>query len=334
MAVLVAGIAASQGVSVEPENGTLANGTTLKPDGYASKGSSVKFAAGLGVPQDVQAFTGGSSVAIVWSGVPGASRYGVFRNGVKIGEAVPRSPSLAYINGTRYIDGSVSAGANYNYQVQTMNTAGQVSTLSAVVSVAVPTASQSAPTVIKDTSAAPDLANWLNSEVIPEVVVWYPKLAHKLSYPNYQAPQQITFNFSTDANTVAYAADDVITLGAAWFRAHPDDAGAAIHEAVHVLQGYTQNPPPGWVVEGIADWARYYLYQDQIVSPPGAGANYTDGYRTSAYFLQWIQTRYGKPDFVRMVNIAAHNGTYSDAIFIQQTGKTIDQLWQQMLAGQ
>lgn len=334
MAVLVASMAAGQGIGVEPEAGSLTSGASIRPDSTASKGSSVRFSAGLALPQNVQAFVGGNSVAVVWNEVVGATRYGVFRNGVKVGESVPQSPSLAYIHGSRYIDTAVSTGTSYSYQVQTMNNLGQVSMLSATAVATVPSSSQSVPTITVDTTAAPDLANWLTSQVTPEVAIWYPKLANKLSYPNYQAPQQISINFTTDADTVAYASGNAITLGAGWFRANPDDAGAAIHEAVHVLQSYSQNPPPGWLVEGIADWARYYVYQDQVVSPPGSTASYTEGYRTSAYFLQWIQTRYTKPDFVRTINIAAHNGTYADTIFVQQTGKTIDQLWQQMQAGQ
>ena len=82
---------------------------------------------------------------------------------------------------------------------------------------------------------------------------------------------------------VAAAAGTNIYCGADWFRQNlsGEAKGVAVHELVHVVQQYDRaqrscpRPPiPGWVVEGIADYIRWFLYepetraQNHSVRPP------------------------------------------------------------------
>ena len=46
----------------------------------------------------------------------------------------------------------------------------------------------------------------------------------------------------------------LITGSVKYFRAHPDDFGAMVHETVHCVQSYGDRSNPGWLVEGIADY--------------------------------------------------------------------------------
>jgi hypothetical protein len=102
-----------------------------------------------------------------------------------------------------------------------------------------------------------------------------------------------------------------------------------VHEMTHVIQRYSNCA--GWLTEGIADWVRYYNYEpDRKPGKPGPSNYYTDGYGVSAYFLQWIQTRVG--DMVYWANKDCREGTYNDELWPRLTGRTLDQLWGEMMA--
>jgi len=58
---------------------------------------------------------------------------------------------------------------------------------------------------------------------------------------------------------VAATAGDRITGSVQFFKAHPDDLGAMIHETVHVVQHYQRRRNnPSWLVEGVADYVRFF----------------------------------------------------------------------------
>jgi hypothetical protein len=85
-----------------------------------------------------------------------------------------------------------------------------------------------------------------------------------------------------------------------------------------------------WLTEGIADYVRLGHYEPDT-PPPRINpdrAKYTDSYKTTATFFRWIEKSYDK-EFVKKVNLALRNGTYSLGLFKQYTGKTIDELWEE-----
>jgi hypothetical protein len=107
--------------------------------------------------------------------------------------------------------------------------------------------------------------------------------------------------------------------------ANPDDLGMVVHELMHVVQvGYRDCP--NWLVEGIADYVRYYWFDPISRRPrPGAGSNCTDGYGTTAAFLDWTAHRYA-PNLLRNLDQGFRSGVSAEAIFRSATRKTIDQL--------
>lgn len=113
-----------------------------------------------------------------------------------------------------------------------------------------------------------------------------------------------------------------------------DDIGSLVHELAHAIQVYTTAPGcPTWITEGIADWVRYYNYEpNRKPSKPGTNNKYTDGYGVSAYFFDYINriTNYS-PNMVYWVNKDCREGNYADTIFPRLTGKTLDQLWADMM---
>lgn len=101
----------------------------------------------------------------------------------------------------------------------------------------------------------------------------------------------------------AYASGSTISMNAEWFRGqlNGEARGAVVHEMVHIVQGYPGRgrrvrnvvAPPGWIVEGIPDYIRWFLYEPHTkgaqLSPQAlAGALHDASYRTSANFIDWV----------------------------------------------
>jgi hypothetical protein len=177
-----------------------------------------------------------------------------------------------------------------------------------------------------DTSATPELKDWAD-KLRPEVEKWYPIIVGYLPSDGFNAPRKFTITFKV-MDGVAYTSGTSIVGAAAWFKAHPDDQGAIIHELVHVVQQYHSRRNPGWLVEGVADYIRWIKYEPPTKRPhPNpARAKYTDSYRTTAAFLEFVAANYEHEIAVRL-NEAMREGRYQPELWKEYTGKTVDELW-------
>lgn len=194
---------------------------------------------------------------------------------------------------------------------------------------------------VVDATQAPDLMAWAESKMMPVVQEWYPKVVDLFPGENFTAAAEVLLQFKTDMGGVpAYAGGNQVSLNAQWFRRElPREArGSVVHELVHVVQSYgrarLRNPgaerPPGWVVEGIADYVRWFLYE-----PESKGAEITAGnwerskhdasYRTTANFLDWVIRTQDK-ELLRHLNAACREGRYSAALWKERTGKSVEEL--------
>ncbi len=165
---------------------------------------------------------------------------------------------------------------------------------------------------------------------------WYPRIIEILPGEGFVPPTKVTITFKTDYKGVAAAGGDQVTCSAKWFTEHPEDLGAIVHELTHVVQHYTRGPRPGWLVEGIADYVRFFRYEPVSARPhPKANrAHYTDSYRTTAHFLNWAQEAYDK-DLVVKLNTACRHGKYTEELWKEYTGKPLADLeaeWKVALA--
>jgi hypothetical protein len=192
-----------------------------------------------------------------------------------------------------------------------------------------------------DASLAPDLREWVEKELMPVVCDWYPKLVSMLPSKGYTAPAAVVIEFRDDmGGTPAYAAGNKVSLNAQWFRQQlkGEAKGCVIHELVHVVQNYGRaratNPratqTPGWVVEGMADYIRWFLFEPQlkgaeITRGNFQRSNHDSSYRVSANFLNWVVATHDK-NFIQKLNAAAREGDYSEKIWTDSTGKTAAQL--------
>ena len=194
-------------------------------------------------------------------------------------------------------------------------------------------------TYILNTTKAPQLTEWCEKELMPVVEKWYPKLVEMLPSDGYRAPDQVSFEFRTDmGGTPAYAAGNKISLSATWFPGQltNEAKGCVVHEMGHVVQNYwrarqtNRNPKetPGWVTEGICDYIRWFLYEPESKGAgiaPGRRANYSDSYRTTANFLDWVADKKDK-ELLRKLNAAAREGKYEEKLWKEWTGLTVQEL--------
>jgi hypothetical protein len=191
-----------------------------------------------------------------------------------------------------------------------------------------------------DTSDAPDLTEWAEKELAPVVTQWYPKIVKMLPSDGYEAPRSFSITISPRIGGVAAAAGTRVRCSAVWFRRNLEGEakGAVVHELVHVVQQYGRarriNPQatrsPGWLVEGIADYIRWFLYEPEtrgaeITQRNIERARYDGSYRVSANFLNWV-TQNCDREVVPKLNAALREGRYREELWTEYTQKSVSQL--------
>jgi hypothetical protein len=199
-----------------------------------------------------------------------------------------------------------------------------------------------------DTSETPDLKEWAHKELAPVLQQWYPKIVRMLPSDGYQAPESVRIIFSENMRGVAATGGTSVRCGAGWFRRQLEGEakGAVVHELVHVVQQYgrmRRSDPnatrtPGWLVEGIADYIRWFLYEPEtrgaeVTARNIARARYDSSYRISGNFLNWVTETYDR-NIVRKLNAAARRSRYNEELWKKATGRTLKELgdeWKQSL---
>jgi hypothetical protein len=188
--------------------------------------------------------------------------------------------------------------------------------------------------VTVDTSEVPELADWGN-KAKGLVEKWHPIVSEMLHSDGFTPPAQIKIVFKKEMRGVAFTQGATIVIAADWVKKHPDDLGMVVHEMTHAVQSYPGgNRGAGWLVEGIADYVRFYHYEPKTkLTLDPRRAKYRDGYRTAAMFLAWIEKTHDR-DIVRKLNAALRKGEYKDELFRTCTSKSLDELWGLFLASQ
>jgi hypothetical protein len=197
-----------------------------------------------------------------------------------------------------------------------------------------------------DTTETPDLTEWTHKELGPVVRQWYPKLVKLLPSEGYEPPARVSITFSANMQGVAATGGTRVRCAASWFRQNlqGEAKGAVVHELAHVVQNYGRarrtdpnaTRTPGWLVEGICDYIRWFLYEPEtrgaeITSRNISRARYDGNYRISGNFLNWVTETHDK-DIVRKLNAAAREGKYSEDLWKTATGYTVQELGEQWKA--
>jgi hypothetical protein len=189
--------------------------------------------------------------------------------------------------------------------------------------------------VIVNVDDAPEMKDWAEKTArICERE--YPMICEELRSDGFKPRSLITMTLKSDYRGVAATGGGRITGSVKYFKAHQDDVGAMVHETVHVVQQYRTRNNPGWLVEGIADYIRFYKYEPKKARPPSRErARYNGSYRITAAFLDFVSEKYDK-DLVRKLNKAMREGEYKEELWQSITKKTLPELeaeWKQSLRG-
>ncbi len=189
-----------------------------------------------------------------------------------------------------------------------------------------------------DATLAPDLKDWSKEKLQPVVMEWYPRIVELLNSEGFYPPQKVTLRYQNEmGDKPAWAEGPNIALNIGWYRdqLQHEALGAAVHELVHVAQLYPitrRNDPakPEWIVEGIPDYVRWYLYEPQsqgaeLTSHSLPEARYDGSYRVTANFLEWASRTYDK-DLIQKLNTSVREGKYSTKFWKATTGLTEEEL--------
>jgi len=186
-----------------------------------------------------------------------------------------------------------------------------------------------------DTSASPQLKDWAEAKLKPEVDKWYPIFVDCLASDGYTAPKRFTITIKPTRG-VAYTAGTDVVVSTAWIEGQlkrtpwNEALGSIIHELVHVVQQYHARSNPGWMVEGIADYYRWFHYEPLEHRPKlrNTRAKYSDSYQTTAGFLEFVSKNYDH-ELVLKMSAAMRQGRYTPDLWKDFTGLTVQELWDQ-----
>ncbi|KAI0673710.1 plant basic secretory protein [Trametes maxima] len=148
-----------------------------------------------------------------------------------------------------------------------------------------------------------------NVQCVTLVLRPMPGVAHTFGSPTHK---EIHFSLDHIRNSASRARDEIL--------------GVLTHEMVHCYQYNGLGKSPGGLIEGIADWVRL----NAKLGPPHwkreAGDKWDAGYQATAYFLEWIEDRYGDGS-IRELNALMKETEYDEHIFKEVTGRKISKLW-------
>lgn len=147
---------------------------------------------------------------------------------------------------------------------------------------------------------------------------------------NPSSPRTVTFAVESGYHGIAATAGGTVHFSADYLHKYPRDIDVITHETMHVVQGYTHDSP-GWLTEGIADFARNKYGVDNAggdwtLPDYQPGQNYTDSYRITARFLTWVE-KHERANLVKMIDAALRAGTYTPNTWKNISGKALDELW-------
>jgi len=177
---------------------------------------------------------------------------------------------------------------------------------------------------------APLFSQEINQKLIGTYFKVYPALVKQY---NKKATRVVTFVIDPDYDGVAGTSNDKVVFSVKYMTGHPNDIDIVTHETMHIVQAYGDGSNiPGWLTEGIADYARYaYGVGNEKAgwSLPKftSSQNYQNSYRITARFLAWLEYS-GHKGIVKKLDQAGRDKTYDNGeIWKKLTGKTIDELW-------
>jgi hypothetical protein len=179
--------------------------------------------------------------------------------------------------------------------------------------------------IVVDVSDAPEMKGWAD-RVARLCERNYPMICDELKSEGFKPRTHITMTLKKDYKGVAAAGGGKITGSVSYFKNNPDDMGAMVHETVHCVQAYRTRGNPGWLVEGIADYIRFFRYEPGKLGKINPDrVRYNGSYRVTAAFLAYVAEKYDK-ELVRKLNKAMREGEYREELWQVLTKKSVQEL--------
>jgi len=168
----------------------------------------------------------------------------------------------------------------------------------------------------------------LKQRMIKTFFTVYPELAKEY---NPKTLKEVKFLVDTAYKGVAAASDGRIIYSSNWMDKHPEDIDVVTHEVMHIVQNYGNSVGPGWLTEGIADYARYKFGVDNASAKWALPAlkpehHYKNSYRITAGFFNWIE-QHVKKGTIKAVDKSLRDHSYTPEIWEKLTQKDLDGLW-------
>ena len=187
-----------------------------------------------------------------------------------------------------------------------------------------------------DASAAPELAVWMRTKLMPTVVEWYPKMVEMFSCEGCEVPKEITFKFFDDESGRNVAGTDGssnMLFNRTWVHDCPDDLEEPINAIVWgIVTGKYPNGPE-WLHLGISRYFAVYHYERTLhgdieepdLTSDWATYNSFESPLYSASFLNFVEKKH--PGTVRELHALCSQGKYDEATYWRKrTGKDVFEL--------
>ena len=201
-------------------------------------------------------------------------------------------------------------------------------------------------TITLDTEQAPGLKDWAENKLAPVLAEWYPKITAQLPSEGYTAPDHFKITLKP-MDGVAFTSGRNVVASSAWLEKElaGEALGSLVHELVHVVQQFHGGHNPGWLVEGSADYIRWFQYDAQQHGADmvwfrkhgkSFSPHYNDSYRITANFLNWVSEKYDQA-IVTQMSAAMRDGKYETGLWEKYTGQTLEKLgsdWKQEVEAQ
>lgn len=174
-----------------------------------------------------------------------------------------------------------------------------------------------------------ELDSAVKNRMIATFFTVYPKLAKAF---NRHTLKSVVFFVDTAYKGVAATSSGQVVFSAGWIKKHPEDIDVITHEVMHIVQNYGNSVGPGWLTEGIADYARYKFGVDNagahwIMPDLKPTHHFTNSYRITARFFAWLEIQ--RPGVIGKVDATLRKHTYTEDTWVKLTGKSLNELWEQ-----
>ena len=129
-------------------------------------------------------------------------------------------------------------------------------------------------TITINTDKAPQLKDWAETKLGPALAEWYPKISAMLSGDGYVPPDHFKLTIKP-MDGVAFTSAQNVLANSEWLKneLNGEALGSLVHEEVHVVQHFGYGAKnPGWLVEGSADYIRWFKFDADNMARTWSGS--------------------------------------------------------------